>query len=126
MYGEEYGGKYTALGNSWSIPVVAYLLDAPSLVKRLTPGHEHHLSSLLLRPPLRQTTKAGAEQVGLVSRLLGQVSVKGEDILLQLGSDLPARYHRLRASIPSRFCGVGKMWQVGGGPVTPSASMHSS
>ena len=34
---------------------------------------------------------------------MGQVSVKGEDLLLQLGSDLPARYHRLRASIPSKL-----------------------
>ena len=106
----------TLLGNSWSIPVVAYLLyclfrtlgllpklSLASLVERLTPGREHFLSSLLMRPPLRQTTKSGSVQQGLVARLMGQVSVKGEDILLQLGSDLPARYHRLRASIPSRL-----------------------
>ena len=108
--------RLSLLGNSWSIPVVAYLLlclfrtlgmlpmmDLACLVERLTPGREHQLSSLLLRPPLRQTTKAGEEQAGLVSRLLGQISVKGEDILLQLGTDLPARYHRLRASIPSKL-----------------------
>ena len=104
------------LGNSWSIPVVVYLLyclfrtlgllpvlDVETLVLRLTPGKEQNLGSLLLRPPIRQTTKAGAPPVGLVPRLLGQVSVKGEDILLQLGTDLPARYHRLRASIPSKL-----------------------
>ena len=108
--------RLSLLGNSWSIPMVAYLLyslfrtlgmmpllDMACLVGRLTPGREQHLSSLLLRPPVRQTTKAGSEQGGLVSRLLGQVSVKGEDILLQLGSDLPARYHRLRASVPSKL-----------------------
>ena len=108
--------RLTLLGNSWSIPVVVYLLyslfrvlgmvpamDVAGLVQRLTPGKEQHLSSLLLRPPLRQTTKASVEQEGLVSRLLGQVSVKGEDILLRLGTDLPARYHRLRASIPSKL-----------------------
>ena len=78
-------------------------LDVATLVLRLTPGRDQNLGSLLLRPPLHQTTKAGAPSVGLVPRLLGQVSVKGEDILLQLGSDLPARYHRLRASIPSKL-----------------------
>ena len=104
--------RLSLLGNSWSIPVVAYLLYSlfrtlgmlpqltlEHLVGRLTPGRERYLSSLLLRPPLRQTMKAGEEQ----TKLLGQVSVKGEDILLQLGSDLPARYHRLRASIPSKL-----------------------
>ena len=108
--------RLTLLGNSWSIPVVVYLLyclfrtlgllpqlDLATLVERLTPGREQQLSSLLMRPPMRQTTKAGSEQVGLVGRLMGQVSVKGEDILLQLGSDLPARYHRLRASVPSKL-----------------------
>ena len=108
--------RLTLLGNSWSIPVVAYLLyclfralglmpemTVGALVERLTPGREQFLSSLLMRPPVRQTTKAGSVQQGLVSRLLGQVSVKEEDILLQLGSDLPARYHRLRASIPSKL-----------------------
>ena len=108
--------RLSLLGNSWSIPVVVYLLyclfrtlgllpalDVETLVLRLTPGKEQNLGSLLLRPPIRQTTKAGAPPVGLVPRLLGQVSVKGEDILLQLGTDLPARYHRLRASIPSKL-----------------------
>ena len=108
--------RLNLLGNSWSIPVVAYLLyclfrtlgllpklDLVTLVERLTPGREQFLSSLLMRPAVRQTTKAGSVQQGLVSRLMGQVSVKGEDILLQLGSDLPARYHRLRASIPSKL-----------------------
>ena len=102
---------FLSWGNSWSIPVVAYLLyslfrtlgmmpqlSLACLVGRLTPGRESYLSSLLLRPPLRQTTKAGQQQKGLVTRLLGQVSIKGEDILLQLGSDLPAR-----ASIPSKL-----------------------
>ena len=108
--------RLTLLGNSWSIPVVAYLvyclfrtlglipeLRLATLVDRLTPGREQYLPSLLMRPPMRQTTKPGVAQSGLVVRLMGQVSVKGEDILLQLGSDLPARYHRLRASTPSKL-----------------------
>ena len=75
------------------------------ILRRLTPGEEDSLPSLLLRPPLRRTTQQGGPNVGLVRRLLGQVSVKGEDLLLQMGSDIPARYHRLRASIP------GKLWR---------------
>ena len=47
----------------------------------------------------------GSVQLWLVRKLLGQISVKGEDILLQLSTDIPARYHRLRASIP------GKLWR---------------
>ena len=58
-----------------------------------------------MRPPLRHSTAPGQESYGLAQKLLGQVSVKGEDILLQLATDIPARYHRLRASIP------GKLWR---------------
>ena len=110
--------RLTLLGNTWSVPVVCYLLHSlfrtlglntplsmQDIVNRLTPGEEESLPSLLLRPPLRRTTQQGKSGGGLVRRLLGQVSVKGEDLLLQMGSDIPARYHRLRASIP------GKLWR---------------
>ena len=79
--------RLTLLGNSWSIPVVAYLvyclfrtlglipeLRLATLVERLTPGREQYLPSLLMRPPMRQTTKPGVAQSGLVARLMGQVS----------------------------------------------------
>ena len=110
--------RLTLLGNTWSVPVVCYLLhslfrtiglnpqlDVSEIVRRLTPGEEDHLPSLLLRPPLRRTTQQGTPSQGLVRKLFGQVSVKGEDLLLQMGTDMPARYHRLRASIP------GKLWR---------------
>ena len=110
--------RLTLLGNTWSVPVVRYLLHSlfytlglveplsvQELLKRLTPGEEDHLPSLLLRPPMRRTTQAGVPGQGLVRKLLGQISVKGEDLLLQMGTDIPARYHRLRASIP------GKLWR---------------
>ena len=110
--------RLTLLGNTWSVPVVCYLLHSlfytlgfveplgvPELLKRLTPGEEDRLPSLLLRPPMRRTTQAGVQGQGLVRKLLGQISVKGEDLLLQMGTDIPARYHRLRASIP------GKLWR---------------
>ena len=102
--------RLTLLGNTWSIPVICYLLHSlfcmlglntplimREIVRRLILGEEDSLPSLLLRPPLRRTTQQGGPNAGLVRRLLGQVSVKGEDLLLQMGSDIPARYHRLRA-----------------------------
>ena len=39
---------------------------------------------------MRRTTQLGGASQGLVRKLLGQVSVKGEDLLLQMGSDIPA------------------------------------
>ena len=110
--------RLTLLGNSWSVPVVACLLhclfatlglneekSVQEIVDNLTPGKCPNMAGLLMRPPLRHTTAPGQETHGLVRKLLGQVSVKGEDILLQLSTDIPARYHRLRASIP------GKLWR---------------
>ena len=111
-----YDWRLKLLGNSWSVPVVACLLHSlfltlgpvdeltvDEIVARLTPGKCDDLPGLLLRPPVRHSTKTGAQVPGLVRKLLGQVSVKGEDILLQLASDIPARYHRLRASIPGKL-----------------------
>lgn len=110
--------RLSLLGNSWSVPVVCVLLASlfrlvgwvddlcvQDILDRLTPGRAKDLPSLLLRPPLRRTTAATVEPTGLVPRILGQVSVKGEDILLQLGSDAPTWYHRFRVSLP------GKLWR---------------
>lgn len=71
------------LGNSWSVPVVACLLHSlfftlglvdelttDDIVTGLTPGKCDDLPGLLLRPPVRQTTKAGAPAQGLVHKLL--------------------------------------------------------
>lgn len=89
---------------SLSLPHVgACEVDLSCIVEGLTPGKCDDLPGLLLRPPVRRTTKAGAPVQGLAQKLLGQVSVKGEDILLQLVTDIPARYHCLRASIPSKL-----------------------
>ena len=102
--------------NSWSVPVVCVLLyslfrllgwmprlSIQDIVDRLVPGCSADLAGLLLRAPIRHDTRATQPGTGLVRKLLGQVSVKGEDILLQMGSDIPARYHRLRASLPSKL-----------------------
>ena len=105
--------RLSLLGNSWSVPVVAWLLSClfqllglidkvslQEIVTRLTPGKHDRLQSLLLRPPVSLSTKTVEESDALVRKLCGLVSLKGEDILLQSASDVPVRY-RLRASVPA-------------------------
>ena len=50
----------------------------------------------------QESTKANLD-VQLVKKLTGLISIKGEDILLNTASDHQHRYHRLRASIPSKL-----------------------
>ena len=108
--------RLTLLGNSWSVPVIAWLLSClfqllgvlnplslQGIVNRLVPGGGVQLASLLLRPPLGHSTKTLKSSSLLVKKLCGLVSLKGEDILLQSGSDPPVKYHRLRHSIPARL-----------------------
>ena len=108
--------RLTLLGNSWSIPVIAWLLSClfellglmdtisvQDIVGRLTPGKSHDLQTLLLRPPLRHSTTTFSCSELLVQKLCGLVSLKGEDILLQSSTDIPVRYQRLRASVPARL-----------------------
>ena len=111
--------RLTLLGNTWSVPVVCYLLHSlfltlglnnpltmSEIVSRLTPGEEDSedsLPSLLLRPPLRRTTQQGGASTGLVRRLLGQVSVKGEDLLLTFQPVITGFEPRSREN-----CGVGE------------------
>ena len=93
--------RLTLLGNSWSVPVIAWMLSKllellgfmdplplQDLVTRLCPGRAQGLQTLLLRPPLNHSTTTICE---------------GEDILLQSHTDVPVRYHRLRASIPAKL-----------------------
>ena len=119
---EQKGGSYedsrlTLLGNSWQVGVIVWLLSqlfAPlglcdpmtveSIIKRLTPGEGSHLQTLLLRPPLHRTGQVRCRSSReLVKKLLGVVSVKGEDLLLQSSTEPAVKHHRLRASIPSKL-----------------------
>ena len=108
--------RLTLLGNSWSVPVVAWLLaslfhllgfmDAVSIqdiVDRLKPGSSCTLQGLLLRPPMTWSTTTLDCSSVLVQKLFGLVSLKGEDLLLQHHTDVPVRYHRLRMSLPARL-----------------------
>eukprot|EP00438_Fugacium_kawagutii_P020310 Skav220832 [mRNA] locus=scaffold1888:98162:103688:+ [translate_table: standard] len=110
--------RMSLIGNSWQVTVVAWLLQSlfvslglvqlvplRDLVKRVTPGCGSSLQAVLLRPPLnhaRGVTPQSSPPL-LVPRLLGIASVKGEDLLLQSSTELSVKFHRLRASIPSKL-----------------------
>jgi len=123
--------RLSLLGNSWCVPVVAWLLvkllqplglveptSVQEVVNRLTPGWGRSLQSLLLRPPISCSTASAPCSVELVQRLCSLVSLKGEDILLQGSTDAPAKFHRLRASVPARLWRWKTVasWQWSGAP----------
>ena len=110
--------RHTLIGNSWHAVVVAWLLKelfAPlGLTPRLTlhdvvlgasPGNDLTLQGYLRRQPLRvhrqQVGEAPEQQ--LAKKLINFVSVKGEDLLLQASSENAVKFHRLRASVPSKL-----------------------
>ena len=109
--------QLTLIDNSWQVGVIVWLLSqlcAPlglcepmqvdDIIKVLTPGQATKLQTLLLRPPLHRSGAIRAKSSqGLVKKLLGIISMKGEDLLLQADSEMAVRYHRLRASIPSKL-----------------------
>ena len=108
--------RKTLLGNSWAVPVVVCLLkqlferlglirplSIQELVNRLRPGGGTSLQSILQRPPVKRETPMVAPEDGLARRLAGLVSIKGEDLLLLAPLEHLEKYHRLRASIPSKL-----------------------
>lgn len=117
--GEAYNDvRLTLLGNTWSVPVVAWLLGqllsplglCPSfspqdIVDRLVPNQEEMISNLLFRSPLRPSRESGGtgRAEALAFKLGNLVSIKGEDILLTSSPAEQVKYHRLRASVPSKL-----------------------
>ena len=109
--------RLSLVGNAWSVPIVAWLIGClgsllglcdrflPALiVNACKPGGSWELQRLLVRPPIRRSTSVPpAEGVGLVKKLAGLVSMKGEDLLLKSTTDPQIKYQRLRASLPSRL-----------------------
>lgn len=111
--------RLTLVGNSWSVPVVAWRMSqlgqvlglnepmaVEEVVQRTAPGCSRDFLTYLQRPAMRKTQgptpRAGCEEV-LVKKLLTMGSLKGEDLMLQTSSDEPVKYQRLRASIPARL-----------------------
>ena len=108
--------RLSLLGNSWHVPLISCLLSQLlgrlGLIEPLTiqevvdlfvPGRHPSLQGLLLRPPLSQGTRTCEESAGLVQKLWGLTSLKGEDLMLQGASEAPLKFHRLRTSIPSKI-----------------------
>ena len=123
--------RLTLLGNSWCVGVVAWLIgqllvwlgliesvSLGAIVTKLTPGKGDSLPSLLTRPPFNHTTSTYPLSQVLVRKLAGLTSLRGEDIMVQGSSEIPLRYHRLRASIPASLWRwrVGSGWRWTGGP----------
>ena len=124
--------RLSMIGNSWNVTVVAWilnhlgyllgfhpLLSPQQIVERTAPGSTHSLQAYLQRPPMRQQSTKVRGQLGhqLVRKLSSLVSLKGEDLLLQAGSEDLVRYQRMRASLPARLWRwrVASSWQWRGG-----------
>ena len=109
--------RHTLVGNSWAVPVVAWLLgqllsvlglcrefSPQDLVDKLKAKNNTFLQSRLLRMPLHPLRGSGEDRSLLLVQQLGNlVSVKGEDILLVAKTSEQVKFHRLRASVPSRL-----------------------
>lgn len=110
--------RCTLIGNSWNIVTVAWLLGqlgqvlglnsplaAQDIVNRAVPGSVSDFQTFLLRPSMRSVRKTPVtpNEKLLVSKLLKQVSIKGDDLLLSANTEDTIRYHRLRASLPARL-----------------------
>eukprot|EP00438_Fugacium_kawagutii_P022473 Skav232359 [mRNA] locus=scaffold2646:533467:535827:+ [translate_table: standard] len=112
-YGDQ---RLSLLGNSWSVPVVAWLLNqllAPlglcpsltpqALVDRCQPGVSATVQGRLQRLPLQPTKVHSGDAHRLATRLCGLLSIKGEDIMINSASSQQVKFHRLRASVPARL-----------------------
>eukprot|EP00438_Fugacium_kawagutii_P007753 Skav221253 [mRNA] locus=scaffold1045:682679:688780:+ [translate_table: standard] len=110
--------RLSLIGNTWNVMVVSWLLSklgfllglnpdftVGEIVQRTSPGATTNFLTYLQRPSMRISRgKTSKEQaMKLVHKFLKQVSLKGEDIMLQAGSEDLTKYHRLRASVPARL-----------------------
>ena len=108
--------RLSLLGNSWSVPVAAFLLkhllgplklcdemSVDELQKRCQPGGSSNLSTFLSRPPWTPTchNQSSANDVTLIRKLGSLMSSRGTDVLLQSGTEPLQSYDRLRTSVPS-------------------------
>lgn len=115
--GEDYDDSQLSLiGNSWQVGVIIWLLSqlcfplsfcgkltCTDIIKLLTPGQGSQLQTLLLRPLMQRLGQIREISSQLVKKMLGIISMKGEDLLLQGSSELLVKHHRLRASIPAKL-----------------------
>ena len=111
--------RHTLLGNSWSVVVISWFLaqllaprglcqaqDPQSLLDLLQPGSHKLLQDRLLRlplQPLRGAARDGGEAKVLATNFTNLLSIKGEDIMVVGGGADQVKFHRLRASVPSKL-----------------------
>lgn len=109
--------RLSLLGNSWSVPVVAWLLGqllgrlgfirTPSpqdILDALQPGQASTAQGRLVRLPFSvQSGNGSVPPYDLAFKLGNLVSIKGDDVLVSAPSSQMVRHHRLRASIPSKL-----------------------
>lgn len=109
--------RHSLIGNSWSVPVIAWVLaqlfgrlglcplyTPQQLMDLLSPTGQVFLQSRLWRRPLRpMRVQEVSGEPPLVHKLSNLISIKGEDILLTTPSSQLCKYHRLRASVPARL-----------------------
>lgn len=124
--------RLTLIGTAWCVQVVTWLigcLAAPlglcpffnpqQIVQACKPGGSGDLQRLLLRPPIRRNLVVPEVQgIGLVRKLAGLVSMKGEDLLLQATSDQQVKFGH---PYPLSF-GNGRLLPAGPGPASLSTS----
>lgn len=108
--------RLTLLGNTWSVPVVAVLLNQlfsllgmmsswtpQDILEEMRPGHTHSTQGRLFRLPLNPpSTTTQDDSAALAFRLGNLISVKGEDIMLTTPTSQMVKYHRLRATVPAK------------------------
>eukprot|EP00438_Fugacium_kawagutii_P023236 Skav223681 [mRNA] locus=scaffold3470:134573:139091:+ [translate_table: standard] len=110
--------RLTLLGNTWCVPVIAWLLNhlghvlgfhelytPAQIVERCAPGSTTSLQSFLLRPSMKQSKPSSCkeeQQLELVNKLSSLVSLKGEDLLLQTASEDTVHMWCGRTSTPSK------------------------
>ena len=109
--------RLSLIGNSWHVGVVTWLLEQllgplgfcrrqglQQIVDYLTPGRSGTLQGILLRPPLLSNrTLLESLEKPLLMKLLGLVSMKGEDLMVTAVSEPQVKFHRLRSSVPARL-----------------------
>ena len=116
--GESYNDmRLTLLGNTWSVPVVAFLLgrlthllgltdefSPQQVLEALSPGSAPTAQGRLVRLALNPS-RIGVEDKSyeLAFKLGNLISMKGEDIMITTPSSQMAKHHRLRASVPSKL-----------------------
>eukprot|EP00438_Fugacium_kawagutii_P015211 Skav213597 [mRNA] locus=scaffold77:213673:216130:- [translate_table: standard] len=108
--------RLSLLGNSWSVPVVAWLLgqlltqlgicdpvSPQEIMDRCRPGGSSTVLGRLCRLPLQPARPSSGDPVLLARALSNLVTMKGEDLLISAPSSQLVRHHRLRATVPAKL-----------------------